>query len=201
MVGTGVLLDSSLFFAEGQNRRYAIMTKKISNTEFRALLSQHEPLIRHMAESFSGMNQEDLVQEGRIALWKCAERWEGRNGATFLTFAKRRILGTFLDLATKSSTDAASPNADSEMLYDIFDKDNAPEMLSSPEEEILERGRSRITREAIAALPEKDRALLQSWLSEGTDKLAKAEGLSQRAIQIRIKNIINAVKDSVRSAA
>ena len=61
------------------------------------LLEQHEPFVRsrvlrwlqvlpHLA-----MHEDDLMQEGRVALWKAWERYDEARGVVFLTFAGKWV--------------------------------------------------------------------------------------------------------------
>lgn len=45
---------------------------------------------------------DDLVQEGRIAFWKCVNKFDETSGITFLTYAKHAIQNAMTDLVRKN---------------------------------------------------------------------------------------------------
>ena len=47
---------------------------------------------------------DDLIQEGRIGLWKCISKFDETSGANFLTYAKPAIRNAMLDFIRKSPT-------------------------------------------------------------------------------------------------
>lgn len=57
------------------------------------LLVWHEPLVRYVVRNqiWGGVPEADLLQEGRIALWRAIERYDPRRGATFSTYAVTAI--------------------------------------------------------------------------------------------------------------
>lgn len=54
-----------------------------------SLVLSHEPLVQKMARQFAryGLDVEDLIQEGNVALIKAAEKFDPNNGARFSTYA------------------------------------------------------------------------------------------------------------------
>jgi RNA polymerase sigma factor (sigma-70 family) len=65
--------------------------------DLNALLREHEPFLRYRVMRWIAnlphlaMHEEDLVQEGRVALWRAAARFDEGRGLTFLTFAGRWV--------------------------------------------------------------------------------------------------------------
>jgi RNA polymerase sigma factor (sigma-70 family) len=64
------------------------------------LFAAHTGLVRHLARRLgqhrvqaAGMETDDLVQVGLIALWDCCKRFEEDRGLRFSTFAVHRISG------------------------------------------------------------------------------------------------------------
>lgn len=57
------------------------------------LLAWHEPFVRYMVRTqiWGGVPEGDLLQEGRIALWRAIERYDPRRGATFSAYASVAI--------------------------------------------------------------------------------------------------------------
>ena len=57
------------------------------------LLARHERLVRYVVRNqiWGGVPEDDLLQEGRIALWRAIEGYEPRRGAAFSTYASVAI--------------------------------------------------------------------------------------------------------------
>ena len=51
-----------------------------------------------------GISLDDLIQEGRIGLWKCISKFDETSGANFLTYAKPAIRNAMLDFIRKCPT-------------------------------------------------------------------------------------------------
>jgi RNA polymerase sigma factor (sigma-70 family) len=57
------------------------------------LLARHEGLVHYVVRNqiWGGVPEDDLLQEGRIALWRAIERYDPRRGAAFSTYASVAI--------------------------------------------------------------------------------------------------------------
>jgi RNA polymerase primary sigma factor len=57
------------------------------------LLARHERLVHYVVRNqiWGGVPEDDLLQEGRIALWRAIERYDPRRGAAFSTYASVAI--------------------------------------------------------------------------------------------------------------
>jgi len=51
-----------------------------------------------LASGILGITFDDLIQDGRIGLWKCIEKFDPALGANFLTYAKPSIRNAMMDL-------------------------------------------------------------------------------------------------------
>ena len=75
-----------------------------SEQSFNILVNRYYPLIRKKAYGFLSADNDDLIQEGRIGLWKCISKFDKTSGANFLTYAKPAIRNAMLDFIRKCPT-------------------------------------------------------------------------------------------------
>lgn len=103
---------------------------------------------------------DDLIQEGRIALWKCTMKFNQTGEANFLTYAKPAIRNAMLDLIRKSTTkevcfEKLQLNEESllsEMFSDIYFK--------TPEQVLIKKETVKEMYKALGKLESRDRAYL-----------------------------------------
>jgi RNA polymerase sigma factor for flagellar operon FliA len=77
------------------------------------LVLRHADLVRSIAYQMMrrmppNLDVEDLIQTGMVGLLEAAQRYEGRMGATFETFALPRIRGAMLDWCRRSDWSSRS---------------------------------------------------------------------------------------------
>ena len=127
-----------------------------------ALLKKHIPLAEkiacHMKGGLPGVRLDELIQSGMIGLWKAAQRYEPRHGASFETYAGIRIKGEIVDAVRIESL---FPRNTHEKYSRIsIDKEEVRELLTDDNEpgRILEQGElSSAIAEAIEQLPEREK--------------------------------------------
>jgi len=78
-----------------------------------ALVLRYADLVRRIAYQMirrmpRNLDVEDLIQTGIVGLLEAAQRYEGRMGATFETFAVHRIRGAMLDWSRRSDWSSRS---------------------------------------------------------------------------------------------
>lgn len=80
------------------------------------LIQKHERLIRCLANQFrgKGVPLDDLLQEGRLALWLASKKWLGLRGASVWTYARRDVFASMLRLATEDANQAGPRDVDNE---------------------------------------------------------------------------------------
>jgi RNA polymerase sigma factor (sigma-70 family) len=70
------------------------------------IFAQHHGLLKQLARQthkrFPTADPEDLMQEGRIGLWRAAQRYKKNKGAKFSTFAHRHVSSHMNEYAAKS---------------------------------------------------------------------------------------------------
>lgn len=76
-----------------------------------SVVRSHERLLRHLATRFlsTGVALDDLMQEGRIALWLATEKWRADGGANLWTYARRSVFASMLRCASSHLDEAHSP--------------------------------------------------------------------------------------------
>lgn len=74
----------------------------VRNQDLVGLLGLVQSIAREVHRRLGGrIDLDDLVGEGYLALVRCRDRFDPATGATFATFAYRRIEGSMLDLARR----------------------------------------------------------------------------------------------------
>jgi RNA polymerase sigma factor FliA len=73
-----------------------------SHEDNEALVMRHLPLVNAIAYQMarrmpSRVEVDDLVQDGTVGLLQAAQRYEGRRGSSFSSYASRRIRGAIID--------------------------------------------------------------------------------------------------------
>jgi len=138
------------------------------------VIKAHDRLIRHLADSFtgSGVAIDDLIQEGRIALWKASERWRGE--ASLWTYARRSVLSAMLKC---NSTFIAERNHES-FNEEIHDGNGVSQSGGVANVEA-----STLIKECLSILSDEERAVVQQLMSgESAEDVGKKVGKSERHV-------------------
>lgn len=66
------------------------------------IIESHDRLIRHLATRFinTGVSLDDVMQEGRIALWLASKTWRADGGAGLWTYARKAVFAAMLRCAS-----------------------------------------------------------------------------------------------------
>lgn len=108
-----------------------------------------------------GISLDDLIQEGRIGIWKCISKFDETSYANFLTYAKPAIRNAMLDLVRRRPT--------AEICFDDFMRDEERLLLSelisdpyskSPEQIVIKSETIKEMYEALGKLERRDCAYL-----------------------------------------
>jgi RNA polymerase sigma factor for flagellar operon FliA len=72
-----------------------------------AMVLRHTDLVRRIAQHMRrrmpvNIDLDDLIQTGMVGLLEAVQRYEGRKGSSFVSYAMRRIRGAILDAARRS---------------------------------------------------------------------------------------------------
>ena len=129
-----------------------------------------------LASGILGITFDDLIQEGRIGLWKCIERFDPAVGANFLTYAKPSIRNAMMDLVREQfgQTEIELANDDRIPLKRIYLDDInyygddgllqieliADPYAKTPEQIVIEAETMQELYAALHAIEKRDRAYL-----------------------------------------
>src|SRR5579859_5320725 len=121
-------------------------------------IRDHDRLIRHLAARFVGTGApiDDLVQEGRIALWEASRKWAGTNGASLWTYARRAVFAAMVRFASQHTK------------HETVDDVDALASATNIELEML-------VRECLALLTSEERFVIAKWLEGETFAVIGAE--------------------------
>lgn len=120
---------------------------------------------RYSASAPSSVSYEDLVQEGEIAIWRCLGTYRPVEGATFKTYALRRVRGAMIDFIR---TQAIGPQG-SYAITESWEEDQFAregERAPSPLDGLLERERIEQIVAAWQELPRVEREVLSKFYSD-----------------------------------
>ncbi len=93
------------------NEELCRLAKNGDNRAVEILINNNIGFIKTIAKEASSQYRDsvefdDLVQDGRIAVWRCANKYDEHSGITFLTYDKHAIQNAMTDLIRKSISSA-----------------------------------------------------------------------------------------------
>jgi len=157
------------FLSNDLNAYKKLVIKVVRNTIFKL-------------DSIPSLSEEDLVQEGMIALLRAVKTFKGKDeggSAKFETYASTCIKNRLIDILRKESTQI-QPNTDSEKVEDFAASRYKVEFLEK--EEILKR--------VLKTCNEIERAILNSYLQGFSyAEIAKIFEISNKKIDNTIQKI------------
>jgi RNA polymerase sigma-70 factor (ECF subfamily) len=155
---------------------------------FRALAQRHAGLAHALARRMLGTDAiaEDIVQEAFLRVWRNAPRW--RPQAAFRTWLYRIVVNLCLNARRRASHLPLEAAGD------------APDHAPAPDAQLEARQRDRRLAEAIAALPERQRAAILLTYQEGLGNADVAEVLDSsvsaiEALLVRARQALRAALD------
>lgn len=172
---------------------------------FERLMRDHEPEIRKLASRFfiSGSERQDVIQEGRIGLWKAVHDFDPAGGMTFRNFANlccRRHIITAMAAANRKKYDPlnnavsldmpiATSDDDSEQSLADFIQDPTPPTINLMEtsEEF-----SLLSNKVRRKLTQLEEAIFTEYTFDGSYKdIADELGISSKTVDnalIRVRS-------------
>ncbi len=149
-----------------------------------SILQRHEKLIRHQAKPFAGkgVDIEDLMQEGRIALLTASRTYVPGSG-TLWTAARMAVFGAILRYVNYVNKDPQSKGESGECLLD--EVDNSPSPLDVLEME-----------QTLSVLSEKERELVNLVFAGGltAKDVAVTLNIPQGSVDAMLKRAIGKMR-------
>jgi RNA polymerase sigma factor for flagellar operon FliA len=168
---------------------------------------QFMPLVRRQAwhvhgSGVAGIELEDLVQAGAVALCECVQRHKGESDDGFAAYAKMRVRGAMIDLVRRTVPLARSAAAGSVRFVDIADAGDDDPRFADDAPDAFEQLSQFEQREhlfaAIGELPERLRLVVQLYFVE---ELSLAEIAAVLSISIpRVHQLKARALESLREA-
>ena len=203
-------------------KKYTTKTRQEKNKEYLAakdydrLIINNKPFILALAKTFNQTlsKQQDLVQEGEIAIWIAATTFDETKG-NFLAYAKLLIINKMKDYLTKYGNTVRTP------INVIRDKDTQPKItisLNNPvgddgailedfiASEVSEEGFDlSFVKTVLNDLKPKQREIIEMYfgLVPGTEPLIQAEiaqyyGTSKQNINQQINKVLKKLENDKR---
>ena len=142
----------------------------------RRLIESYQPLVFKQAAPFAQLDCVlDLIQEGTVGLIEAAERYDHTRGVAFSLFAVHRIRGRMMDfLRREGQVDVACLE---ENLEGGSLKENLVDTAASVPEQAESHELARHLHQAMARLPDKERAVLEGMYLCREDAAGMADAL------------------------
>lgn len=166
------------------------------------LLQQYRAIVVKKARLYylAGGDQEDLIQEGMIALMRAVWDYRPDRGSSFASFAARCVENRIKSVVTAASRLKYSPLNNSVSLYEPVDEDGSgmtlidqlPEAQEQDPEEVLMQQESvrQIVATARTALSELEKKVLYGYLFGASHKeIARQIGRDEKAVDNALQRI------------
>lgn len=183
----------------------------MSHAEVAALVAQHEGFVRQrvkrrvMLMPHLRMHEDDLLQEGRVAIVMAAQRFDATRGVRFLSYAAHWVDHGLLNFANRKaqlirfwdgavpsyvSLDAPMDDDDERMMHGALRAPEAEVMHSKDEAEVM------LMRRAMMKLPKRQQVLL--WRRHAEGKCYRVIGEEMGLTRERVRQIENVAMTRLR---
>jgi RNA polymerase sigma factor (sigma-70 family) len=131
------------------------------------LLEWHERLVHYVVRNqiWGGVPEDDLLQEGRIALWRAIERYDPKRGAAFSTYASVAIAHQVWQATKKERCDRR-----------LVRQADPPDAYLVLEARIWQEQVGEVLAEGIGHLNERQRSVLAWLYGVGQEAPLRADG-------------------------
>ena len=161
------------------------------------LIESYQPLVFKQAAPFAQLDCAlDLIQEGTVGLIEAAERYDHTRGVAFSLFAVHRIRGRMMDfLRREGQVDIACIEEAMEGSSGSI-KENLVDVAASVPEQAESHELAAKLHQAMARLPDKERAVLEGmyWSSEDAAGMADTLNVSSSHVYRLQKNGIRRIR-------
>ena len=145
------------------------------------VLCDHEKFIQRFAKRFigGGASLDDLMQEGRIALWNASKRWEKR--AKLTTFAYREVFGAMLRCASAHIADSHEELDD--------------QMGQTPQVDM-----ALLIQECLSILNPREKEVVERWMSGETfEEIGRSFDRTDGWARFTVKQAANKIRERVET--
>lgn len=187
MTGTASLGDASGY----SDLKLIEMFNCGSELAFTALTDRYLKLIRSITSKYniSGLEPEDLTQEGLLGLLCAVKTYKADGGASFKTYAGLCINRRIISLLNRSGGNKSKPLNDYISLYDDDVEQSAPDEEVNPESLVIsQEGLSCLNRHISDCLSNTEKCVLDLYLA-GESYVQISEKLS-----VSVKSVDNALQ-------
>lgn len=163
------------------------------------ILSNYSHLVNRRMEYFkqgrlpTSIDSEDLRQAALVGLLESSRSYEGRNGATFETYAGTRIYGSILDeIRTAKNGTRKGERMEIQAPFDDIESGE-----KGPYELLLDSGILACLRFQVELLSGRDRVIMELYYEDGfnLDEVGQVLGLTEGRISQIHKKIVAGLKE------
>ncbi len=162
------------------------------------IIDKYKPLVRKKARLYylEGGDQEDLLQEGMLGLFKAIREYDALRQASFLTFAKLCINRQMLSAIESANRKKHKLLNDSLSLEQLAEEGDLAATAGEPESMILEQEEAdRLLKEIYQKLSPMEQKVLGLYLKGmGYLQIAESMGKSGKSIDNALQRIRNKIK-------
>jgi RNA polymerase sporulation-specific sigma factor len=152
------------------------------------LIERNKRLVSAIARKFvgGGISQQDLYQEGMIALFRAIKTYRETGGAKFETYASKCITNRLIDITRKERN--------TEQIYELFDSVGGVNLET--EIDLIERTQS--IKKVLNSCTEIERAVFNSFMGGlSYAEISKIFEIAPKKIDNTIQKIRNRIKAEI----
>ena len=172
---------------------------------FTVLTDRYLKLIRSITLKYkiSGLESEDLTQEGLLGLLSAVKTYNSEKGASFKTYAGICINRRIITLLERSGNNKSKALNDYVSLYDTEIEESVLEKGVNPEENFIGKESLMSLKKSISeCLSDKEKRVLDLYLAgESYDNIASGLEISQKAVDNALQRIRRKLKNHISNIA
>lgn len=172
-----------------------------NSAAFTVLTDRYVKLIRSITSKYkiSGLESEDLTQEGLLGLLSAVKTYNSEKGASFKTYAGICINRRIITLLERSGNNKSKALNDYISLYDADIEENVPEEGVNPEENFIGKESLMSLKKSISeCLSGKEKRVLDLYLAgESYANIANELVMSQKSVDNALQRIRRKLKKHI----